>query len=115
MTWPASLPQKFDQGTFSERMPSGVVKAKTDIGPGKRRRRFTAVPRYLSGSMTLTPSQVSTFDTFYYTSTKAGADEFTWAHPLTENAINCVFDGEISRVDDEAGDVVVTFTVEVLP
>lgn len=115
MTWPTNLPLKFDQGTYEERWPSGVVKTKTSIGPGKRRRRFTAVPRYLTGSMTLTPDEAAILESFWYSLTQGGADEFTWEHPRTGAEILCEFEGEIMSTDTEAGDILVTFTVKVLP
>jgi len=115
MIWPSTLPQKFFQLSFKERFVSGVVKTGTDMGPGKRRRRFTAVPRFLSGNMVMSLTQYQTFESFYYNATMAGAEEFEWIHPLTDATIFCVFDGEVSAADQETGDVSVTFTVKVLP
>jgi hypothetical protein len=115
MTWPSSLPAKYDQGTFEERWPTGTVRTQTSIGPGKLRRRFTAIPFFMSGSMTLTASQAVDFSTFFYTMTQSGAEPFTWAHPRTGAAIQCEFADEIMLTDTEGGDVLATFSVKVLP
>lgn len=114
-TWPSSLPQKFDADTYTERRPPNTVRTKTDIGPGKTRRRFTAVSSFLSGSMTLTQSQATTFEDFFDTVTQGGSDPFSWTHPRTGVAITAQFHGEYQMEDTEGGDVLTAFSVEVLP
>ncbi|MEX2444509.1 MAG: hypothetical protein WD492_12950 [Alkalispirochaeta sp.] len=114
-SWPATLPQKFDQESFSERPQNNTVRANTSMGPGKVRRRFTAAYISMSGSMLMTPSQVSEFKSFYHTVTKGGSEAFDWQHPLDGSAISARFSGPYEVLDSESGDVLVTFSVEVIP
>jgi len=90
-TWPVTLPQTFDQSSYSEDFPEMVIRTKMDTGPDKIRKRFTAAPYNLSGSMKLTSAQTSTLDAFYYTTINAGADSFLFTHPRTLATIICRF------------------------
>lgn len=89
--WPATLPQTFDQTSYSEASPDMVVRTKMDTGPVKIRRRFTAAPYTLSGSMKLTSAQTNTLDTFYTTTINGGANSFTFTHPRKLTTVTCRF------------------------
>jgi hypothetical protein len=114
-SWPVTLPQKYDLGSYNETMKPGIIRVKTDIGPGKTRRRFTAAAQILTGSMTLTTAQLATFETFFMTTTNGGADPFDWTHPRTGVAITAQFYEAPEIQDEEGGGGVVSFAVEVLP
>lgn len=114
-SWPSSLPQKFDQDSFSERPQKNTVRANTSMGPGKIRRRFTAAYITMSGSMLMTPSQLTDFKSFFHTVTKGGSEAFDWQHPIDESQISARFAGVYEVKDRESGDAIVSFSVEVLP
>lgn len=78
--WPASLPQYFQIGMTDTRQ-SGFLRSATDTGPYKQRKRFTAVARFIGGSMIITAAQRTTFETFYVTTTNQGADAFDFLDP----------------------------------
>ncbi len=65
-TWPVSLPDAFLVDGYQEQSPDNVISFETDTGPAKIRKRSTANPRQISGSIfPLTKTQVTTLDTFY--------------------------------------------------
>jgi hypothetical protein len=55
-----------------------------DAGPASVRNRFTAITQTFKGSMVLTGSQLTTFNTFFRTTIKHGSLSFTWIHPQTD-------------------------------
>ncbi len=87
-TWPASLPQKFSRNGYAEKRNVGTVRSKMDTGPDKVRRRFTAVPTTLAGSMKMTTAQTQTLDTFYQQTLAEGSLVFDWVHPRTGAAVS---------------------------
>ncbi len=89
--WPATLPQNFEQEGYSELSPDMTVRTKMDTGPAKVRRRFTAAPYPMSGTMRMTKDQTVDLDTFYQTTTHGGADVFTFIHPRKGTTLSCRF------------------------
>ena len=83
--WPSGCPQYFDSGSYSFAPMENRVISEMDAGPGKQRQRFTAVPFIHSGSMVMTLTEFSTFQTFV-SSTVGYADSFTFPNPLTSGA-----------------------------
>jgi hypothetical protein len=63
-TWPATLPQEILVDGNSEAMGDGRLRSQTDTGPGKVRRRSTAMARPLSGSMMMSDDQLDAFEEF---------------------------------------------------
>lgn len=88
-TWPTSLPQYHEIG-LQETRQQGFVRTQMDTGPYKQRRRFTAVTRYLEGTMLMTNAQRATFDTFYVTTINQGADEFDFIDPVDASTVQSV-------------------------
>lgn len=79
-TWPGTLPY-FERG-LRDQVQDGTIRSSMDMGPAKTRQRFTAVSRYLTGTIYLTTkAQRTTFDNFYYTTLSNGADEFDMVDP----------------------------------
>lgn len=89
--WPATLPQTFEQPDYNESFPEMTVRTPMDTGPAKVRKRFTAAPYPMTGSMRLTATQANTLETFYITTTHGGADAFTFTHPRKGTTITCRF------------------------
>ena len=79
--WPTSLPGFMDG--LQEQRVDGFVRTPTDIGPGQQRRRYSAVPHFFNGQMTLTQAQRTTFEAFYNATLRGGADAFTMQDPST--------------------------------
>lgn len=62
--WPTSLPQAMTMDSFTEAMGDGRLRSPTDTGPGKVRRRFSAVARPVAGTMVMTQTQLETMLAF---------------------------------------------------
>ena len=112
--WPASLPQTFEQQSYSEKLPNLTIRTSMDTGPAKVRKRFTAAPYPMSGTMRMTRDQTVTLDTFYIETLNGGADPFTFIHPRKGTTLTCRFTTppDISALDH---DFSVSLSFEVLP
>lgn len=84
--WPLSLPQRLSTTGYQESMADNLIRTQMDVGPAKVRRRSSAGPRPLSGSLMMTNSQLETMLswikatlldgslTFYFPNPRPGAD-----------------------------------------
>ena len=81
-TWPASLPQELLQRGYSQREGDNVLRSQTDVGPPKRRRRFTAAIGKLSGQLMLNHADLATLLNFYKNDLKDGSLSFLFPDPL---------------------------------
>lgn len=88
--WPTSLPAQFEVGAQLSKQ-GGFVRSQTDTGPFKQRRRFTAVSRFLSGTMLLTNAQRATLETFYTTTVKEGSEVFNFEDPEDGGTVSARF------------------------
>jgi hypothetical protein len=86
-TWPSTLPQSLLADGYIESSESGVIRTSMDAGPEFVRPRFSAVRKFFSGSMILTPSQLSTLITFFDVTLKLGSGTFEW-HPQGFHALS---------------------------
>lgn len=85
--WPPSLPSP-KPSEFTETAVDVVVRTSMDAGVPKARRRFTAAPRPISATLTLTRAQVATLDTFFVDTLKGGALTFDWTdHRTGDDAV----------------------------
>jgi hypothetical protein len=82
--WPSDLPQKLEQTTYSETLPSVTVRTEMDSGAPKVRRRFTAGIENIQGTMLLTRDEAETLDTWFNETLQGGAVSFQWKHPRRE-------------------------------
>ena len=90
-TWPATLPQSLSRRGYEEAEGDNVIRTTVDIGPQKRRRRFTAVVRPLRGTMVFTNTQLETFRTFFSTDVFDGALGFTFPDQRGTGTVIVVF------------------------
>lgn len=81
--WPSTLPQQLQISGASLGYGDGLVEYGPDQGPSITRRGTTAVMRPLAGAMILSNAQVSTFETFFYTTILNGSLPFTFPDPRT--------------------------------
>jgi hypothetical protein len=79
-SWPINLPQVLLVDGYQESPPDTMLITEMDAGPAKRRQRYTAGPRPISGSVILdSKAKLDTFDAFFVTELKGGTLTFTWA------------------------------------
>lgn len=77
--WPASFPRLPLQNGFSIKPQSNVYFNQTDIGPGKTRRKQSAVVKEFSLTINFqSVDQVNAFWDFFETTTASGALRFNW-------------------------------------
>ncbi len=91
IVWPAALPDSASWEDYQESMPDMVIRTAMDAGPAKVRRRFSAAPTSISGTMLMNSSQVATLDAFFRDSTAGGSLAFSWTHPRTGAEVACRF------------------------
>lgn len=83
-TWPSTIPQTFDQNSFSYEPEDNLVRTSMETGPEKTRVRFTAVRTFVSGTMTMSRAEYITLMNFHDSTTVFGTDPFTFEDPVTE-------------------------------
>lgn len=82
--WPGTLPTFKYLRDFKETPPDNLIRTQMDSGADKIRRRTTANPREVKGSLRLTKTEVAALDTFYMTTLVSGSLSFTHNHPRTD-------------------------------
>jgi hypothetical protein len=117
-SWPSSLPH-LNAGLKDQR-GSGFLRTPMDMGPAKMRRRYSAVPRFLTGSMVFTAAQRAAFDTFYSTTLEEGSAEFTFEDPVdfSEKTVRFAQEPSFTALSGDANGVTywnVSISLEVLP
>lgn len=78
ISWPSTLPQGFMSDGYQSGMGDGRARSDTDSGIAKVRRRFSAVPRPLSGNMYMTDAQLATLKGFIADDLAGGSLPFTF-------------------------------------
>jgi hypothetical protein len=79
-SWPINLPQVLLVDGYTESPPNTMLITEMDAGPAKRRQRYTAGPRPISGSVIVdSKAKRDTVDAFFVTELKGGTLTFTWA------------------------------------
>ena len=121
-TWPTDLPTRFSQDTYSEAIPDNLIRSQNDNGPANIRRRSTAVPIPVSGSMLMSSAQLETLVEFVNTTVMGGALPFTfpahrggdpWLVRFAEKGLPSWVPSGFDEDDEQAWDV--NFGLEILP
>ena len=115
--WPAVLPQVLQIANYQRAPGKNLLRSDTDIGPAKQRRRQTAAPEAVRGTLTVTGAQLEALRDFHQTDLGYGALPFHWRDPRDANTIL------LWRFTDEpwsesalGGDLfVVSLNLEILP
>ena len=81
--WPHVLPQQLLVEGYGEQLSNQLIRTEMDAGPAKVRRRFTAAPRPVNGSIIVTPAQLVFFRNWYYNVLLGGSLRFGWTDPFT--------------------------------
>lgn len=114
-TWPTTLPQILEQRSYREGMPDNVLRTSVDAGPEKRRRRFTAAPRPLAGTIRMTGMELQQFETFFRTTLADGTLAFDFPHPRTQATLSVVFASPPSWTNAGGDYYDVTLPLEIQP
>ena len=88
--WDASLPQRLLVKSYSESPADVLLRTSMDFGPAKVRRRGTAGPRPVSGSIIVTAAELATFKTFFNTTLLGGSLRFRWCDPIYGTSLSGV-------------------------
>ena len=89
--WPTILPQEpFAEDGATYTPMDNVIVSSPDVGPGKRRRRYTGKNDKFNFTMILNPAQLAAFEVFYET-TLAGVKKFQWIDHRTGLTANYRF------------------------
>lgn len=81
--WPLAADAGFEVQGFTETLPNAILRTQMDAGPAKQRRRFSAAPIAIAGSMLLTAAQAALIEAFFRDTLALGALPFEWTHPRT--------------------------------
>lgn len=87
--WPTSLPCMMLGAT--ENKQDGALRSSMDAGPQKVRRRFSAVSRYVSVSITLDATQRGTLDAFFADTLAQGSLAFDGDDPFGGSTVEMRF------------------------
>ena len=85
--WPHVLPQQLLVEGYGEQLSNQLIRTEMDAGPAKVRRRFTAAPRPVSGSIIVSPAQLVFFRAWYYNVLLGGSLRFGWTDPFATDEI----------------------------
>lgn len=82
-SWPAYLQDYLNEESFNYAPGETAVKSENDIGPAKRRQRFTKPVKQLSATITVKRDLVDDFESFFYDTLAGGVLAFEFTHPIT--------------------------------
>jgi hypothetical protein len=75
--WPdPPFPQRLTTDNFQRSLRDGRIWGRTDVGPGRGRRRTAAAVEPISGRIVLTDTQLAQFESFWYDVTVQGSEPF---------------------------------------
>lgn len=88
--YPSTLPT-LDFASIRYRRVASVIETATEAGIPKRRRRFTAHPRYFEQTMILNEAQLLILETFFFETLGGGVLPFDHEDPLNGGTVECEF------------------------
>lgn len=91
ITWPSTVPQRFNQESFSNTLADNTIRSGMDVGPDKIRRITTSNTEPVQGVIIMSKTEVGYLKTFYYTTSQGGVLEFNWVDPYTEDPVEMRF------------------------
>lgn len=87
-TWPATLPPTFDSEGLEVQEPDVLIESQPELGPPIVRRRTTAAPERIAGTIILDQTQTAAFKAFLRTTLMGGALPFDgFTHPVDRTPI----------------------------
>ena len=82
--WPAVFQDFLNEESFSYQYGETAVKSENDIGPAKRRQRFTRAIRQLRVQIQIEVNQVATLESFFYDTLAGGTLAFEFNDPFDQ-------------------------------
>lgn len=113
--WPATLPQVIRLEGYSDSMGDGLIRSPTDSGPGKVRRRSSAVVRPLQCRMYMTEAQLLIMRTFITTTLMGGALPFSLPDPIDGTTMWCRFREMPAWINVSGTKYDISLNLEILP
>lgn len=114
--WPVGVPHCFTWDSFAQALGDGRLRSQTDTGPAKVRRRSSAMPAALMGSLVMTYAQLATLRTFVDSALAGGSLPFTFPDQAGGSDLLVRFGENLPTWRRHgAGRVMVEIELEVLP
>ena len=117
IAWPGTLPP-FEEPLYriyAEEQGSTTIRSSNDVGPANTRQRTTASIDTLELGYIMDGTQLTTFETFYESTSKHGSLRFDATHPRKGTAIEVRFTQQPDIEPAGVNRYRVRFNVEVLP
>ncbi len=87
VAWPAGVPALIVRSAYSAEPPDLTDGEQTQSGLDKIRQVRTAAPEPITGQWRWTAAQKATFDTWWRTTARGGAEEIDYPDPGSANAL----------------------------
>ena len=81
--WPLTLQDFLNEANFSHGLGSIALQTDMDVGPAKKRARFTKSVDTFSCTITIDRDLYQTFYDFFYVTLVGGVKRFEFNHPIT--------------------------------
>lgn len=114
-TWPTTLPQYLTQSGYGEDWTDQNLRAASEGGALKTRRRFTAAFNQVKARIICSADQVVLFENFYRFTLKGGSLYFDWVHPRSRVATTMQIIGKVQVTPTDGDNFAVSFTLEMKP
>lgn len=112
--WPSTVPSCFILGSQNENIGDGLLRSQMDTGPAKIRRRSSAMPSTLSGSIKMSGAEIDALKAFVVGTLMGGALPFNF--PNQRGGTSLVRLAAMPTWQRVTGDTyLVGFSFEVLP
>ena len=112
--WPSALYGFILKEGYQENPPENVLRTEMSVGPAKLRRRSTSAVRNFTVQLFLTTALVTTFETFYVTTSKSGSLAFSFRAPRTKTIADHRFASIPVYISRNQG-YIVSFQLEQMP
>lgn len=81
INYPSELPAPL-KNSYSETIPSGVIRSSMDMGQDKVRRKISRAVKYIDVSFRMTAEQKEIFEDFYNNTLQGGVRFFNWRNKV---------------------------------
>lgn len=82
-TWPVALQQKLNTEGFGIKFGDPTISTDMDVGPAKKRARYTSAPDLYTCTILLEYDLYQDFEDFYKVTLNNGVTTFEFPHPMT--------------------------------
>lgn len=81
INYPSELPAPY-RNSYSETIPSTLIRSEMDLGQDKVRRRISRAVKYISASFRMNKNQKDIFEDFYINILEGGVRFFNWRNKV---------------------------------